>query len=106
MPSVLSTVCLLDHFIASLTFQTDHKINNIVNEKPVALFYIYLNFLLNNKILDLSKLKALSDNKINETEKLKFILESVEKIVGKGEKNAGYRHFLLFSLRLKVRIVW
>ena len=29
------------------------------------------------------------------TEKLKFVLERVENIVGKGE-NAGYQHFLLF----------
>ena len=68
----------------------------------------------NNKILDRSKLKAFADNKINETEKLKFVLERVENIVGKGE-NDGYQHFLLFpqcfqkasfSRLLKVKIVW
>ena len=48
-----------------------------------------------DKILDWSTLKAFADDKINETEKLKFILEKVENIVGKGE-NAGYQHFLLF----------
>ena len=31
------------------------------------------------------------------TEKLKFVLERVENIVGKRE-NAGYQHFLLFPL--------
>ena len=40
--------------------------------------------------------KAFADNKINVTEKLKFVLVMVENIVGKG-KNAGYQHFLLFS---------
>ena len=41
-----------------------------------------------DKILDWSKFKAYADNKINVTEKLKFVLGSVENIVGKG-KNAG-----------------
>ena len=48
----------------------------------------------NDKILDWFKLKAFAD-KINVTEKLKFVLGRVENIVGKGE-NAGYQHFLLF----------
>ena len=39
--------------------------------------------------------KALPDDKINVTQKLKFVLERVENILGKGE-NAGYQHFLLF----------
>ena len=49
----------------------------------------------NNKILGWSKLKAFADDKIHMTEKLKFVLERVENIVGKGE-NAGKQHFLLF----------
>ena len=44
----------------------------------------------NDKILDQSKLKAFADNKINVTEKLKFVLGRVENIVGK-EENAGYQ---------------
>ena len=46
-------------------------------------------------MLDWSKLKAFADDKMNVTEKLKFVLGMVENIVGKGE-NAGYQHFLLF----------
>ena len=53
------------------------------------------NSLPNNKILDQSKLKALADDKINVTEKLKFVSGRVENSMGKGE-NAGYQHFLLF----------
>ena len=53
------------------------------------------NSLPNDKILDWSKLKAFADEKINVTEKLKFVLGRVESIVGKGE-NAGFQHFLLF----------
>ena len=40
-----------------------------------------------------SKLKAFPDDKMSMTRKLKFDLEMVENIVGKGE-NAGYQHFL------------
>ena len=39
-----------------------------------------------NKILDWLKLKAFADDKINVTEKLKFVLGGVENIVGKGDK--------------------
>ena len=54
-----------------------------------------LNSLPNNKISDWSELKSFADNKINVTEKFKFVLGRLENIVGKGE-NAGYQHFLLF----------
>ena len=59
-------------------------------------------------------MKALADDKMNVTEKLKFGLGRVENIMGKGE-NAGYQHFLLFPLcfqkaslpgPLKDGIVW
>ena len=72
------------------------------------------NSLPNDRILDWSKLKAFADDKINVTEKLKFVFERVENIVGKGE-NAGNQHFLLFPQcfqkasilgLLKVGIVW
>ena len=53
------------------------------------------NPLSNDNFLYLSKLKAFAYDKINLTQKLKFVLEKVENIVGKGE-NAGYQHFLLF----------
>ena len=54
-----------------------------------------VNSLPNDKIFDCSKLKAFADQKINVTEKLKFVLGRVENNVGKGE-NAGYQHFLPF----------
>ena len=49
----------------------------------------------NDKILDCSKLKAVADDNINVTKKLKVVSERVEIIVGKGE-NAVNHHFLLF----------
>ena len=42
----------------------------------------------NDKILDLSKFKAFADDKIIPTQKLKFVLGTVENFVGKRE-NAG-----------------
>ena len=49
----------------------------------------------NDKSLDWLEFKAFADEKISETEKLKFVLGKLENIAGKGE-NAGYQHFLLF----------
>ena len=100
------------------------RIENIVEKRRKDLFFKVVksqdcvvktfNSLPHNKILDWSKLKAFADDKLNATEKLKFVLGRVENIVGKGE-NAGYQHFLLFpqcfqkpslSGSLKVGIVW
>ena len=52
--------------------------------------------LLNNKIVDYSKLEAFADVKVNVTGQLKFVLERVENIAGEGE-NVGYQHFSPFS---------
>ena len=49
----------------------------------------------NNIFFYWSKLKELADDKINVTEKLKFVLGRAENIVRKGE-NAGFQHFVLF----------
>ena len=90
----------------------DHESDTLKIELPC--WVGLLNSLPHNKILDRSKLKAFADDKLNATEKLKFVLGRVENIVGKGE-NAGYQHFLLFpqcfqkpslSGSLKVGIVW
>ena len=54
------------------------------------------NSLSNDKILVRSNFKALADDNINATKKLKFVLGMVENILGKGE-NAGYQNFLLFA---------
>ena len=84
------------------------------SERVKALFQWFMNSLLKDKNMDLSKFKAFEDYKINVKEKLKFELGSVENIVENGE-NAGYLHFLLFpqcfltasfSRSLKVGIVW
>ena len=60
-------------------------------------FKLTINSLPNDKILDLTKFQAFADRKIILIEKLKFMWERVENIVGKG-KNTGYQHFLLFPL--------
>ena len=48
------------------------------------------------KILDLSKLKAFADDKINVNWKLLSYYQKVENIVENKEQNAGNQHFLLF----------
>ena len=70
----------------------DLRVSNIC----LTLCEMGFNYLPNDKISDWSKLKAFADDKINVTEKLKFVLGRLENIVGKGE-SAGYQHFLLFS---------
>ena len=63
--------------------------------------------------LDLPKMKVFQDDQTNATQKLKFVLERMENIVGKGE-NAGYQHSpfpamfskLSVSGLLKVWILW
>ena len=60
-----------------------------------------INLLPNYKIVDWSNLKASTDDKIYVIEKLKFVLERAENIMGKGE-NAGYHH----SELLNMGIVW
>ena len=76
--------------------------------------WILFNPLPNNKILDMTKLKAFADDKLNIDKMTISVLDRVENTEGKGE-NAGYQHFLLYpqcfpwpsSLRLlKVGIVW
>ena len=55
-----------------------------------------MNCLPNDKTLDLTKLKAFTDdNYFNGAEIMISVFDRVENIVGKGE-NAGYQHFLLF----------
>ena len=83
-------------------------------ERNLQTAFQHINSLPNDKFLDWSEVKALADDKMNVTEKLKFGLGREENIIGKGE-NAGYQHFLLFPLcfqkaslpgSLKVMIVW
>ena len=69
------------------------------------------NALPDDKILDLTKLKAFANDKLNIAKMTVFLYDRVENIVGKGE-NAGYQHFLLFSQcfpkpsSLNVGVVW
>ena len=67
------------------------------DSNPEPLSNKYGASLPNNKILDLSKLKANADDKmlVNVIEQLKPNFRRRENIVGKRE-NVGYKHFLLF----------
>ena len=52
----------------------------------------------NDKVLDVTKLRAFADNKLNVAKRAISLSDGVENTVGKGE-NAGYQHFLLFPQR-------
>ena len=56
---------------------------------------VTLNSLPNAKILDVTKLKAFADDKINVAQMTISVFDMVDNIAGKGE-NAGNQHFLLF----------
>ena len=49
----------------------------------------------NDKILDLTKLKAFTDYKLNVARMMISLLDTVGSTLGKGE-NAGYQQFLVF----------
>ena len=57
----------------------------------------HVNLIADNKILTLSKFKALSDDKLNVTPNIKFFLGRVGNVAWKGEK-FGYQYFLLISI--------
>ena len=54
-----------------------------------------VNSVPHNKILDVTKLKAFADDKLNIVKMAISLFDKVENTVGKGE-NTGYQHFLLF----------
>ena len=68
----------------------------------------------NDKILNMTKLKAFADEKSKLAKMMISLFDRLENTVGKGE-NAGYQHFLFFPQcfpklssfgLLKVGIVW
>ena len=65
------------------------------------------NSLANDVFLDWSKLKAFADDKSYVTEKLKFVLEKVENIVGKGENAGNHNVFKRILFRVvNVGTIW
>ena len=54
-----------------------------------------LNPLQNDKIINMTNLKAFADDKLDVATMNISLFDRVENTVGKG-KNAGYQHFLLF----------
>ena len=58
-------------------------------------FLFLISPLPNDKILELTELKAFADDKLNVARITISLFDRVENTVGKGE-NAGYQHFLLF----------
>ena len=71
------------------------KNSAIAQRQVVQLSANAFNPLPNDNFFSWSESNELADDKINVTEKLKFVSGRVENTVRKGE-NAGYQHFLLF----------
>ena len=64
-----------------------------------------VNSLPNDKILDMTKLKAFADDKLNNAKMIIFLFDRLENTEGKGE-NAACQHFLpVFSKALFFRFV-
>ena len=59
-----------------------------------------INSVPSDKFLNLSKLKAFGNDKINVTGKLKFVCSRVEIIVGKGENAGNHYVFKAFFFRV------
>ena len=57
---------------------------------------------LDDKILDLSKLKVFADDNSIVAQMVQFFSDRVESIVGKGE-NAGYQYFSPFPEMISIR---
>ena len=49
-----------------------------------------------DKILDVTKLKAFADDRINEAQVMISVFDRVENIVGKGENAGHQQHFIFF----------
>ena len=75
------------------------KGENAGNQHFLLFLQYFPNSIPNDKILNWSKFKVLADDKINLTEKIKFVPGRIENIFGKGQ-NAGNQHFLFFPLCL------
>ena len=82
--------------------------------KQFNLFLKFITSLPNNKILDVTELRAFADDKLNVAKLTISLSDRIRNTVGKGE-NAVYLHFLLFPQclpkpsflgSLKVGIVW
>ena len=83
-------------YLPKLVYSTEHNHIDKLPWPDAVVEIILCHFSLpNNKILDLSKLKIFAEDKMNVSEKLKFVFGRIGNIVGR-EENAGYKHFLLF----------
>ena len=58
---------------------------------------LWVNPLANDNILEVTKLKAFADDKLNIPKMMNSLLDREENTVGKGA-NAGHQHFFLFRL--------
>ena len=70
-----TSTCIVNGLFTGITVANGDVFSNILST------FNTFNSLPNDKILDLYKLKAFADDKINVSEKSKFLLERIENIV-------------------------
>ena len=78
----------------------------LLNQNSLLCF-IFLNSLSDDKILDLSKFKALADDNFNVAQMVQFLSDMVQNMVGKGEI-ADFQYFsfpTMFSKGFFFRVV-
>ena len=71
---------------------THCQTSNLESSKPNEFEENNFNTFPNEKILDVSKLKAFADDKLSIARMMISLIDRIENTVGKGE-NAGYQHF-------------
>ena len=76
-----------------MTLAVKVALNPNTTNQPTVPYNPEFNSLSNDKILDVTKLKAFADDKISVAQMIISVFDRLENIVGKGE-NAGYQHFL------------
>ena len=88
-----------EKYYMALLFERDFNIIQILSlwlvHLSIGSWSLIFNPLPDDKILGLSKLKAIAEDKLNVTQDIIVVFSRIENIVEK-EENAGYQHFLLF----------
>ena len=78
--------------VTSIFSWSDKVFYNSLRDFVIKDYESWINSLPNDKILEVAKLEAFTDNKINLTQVMIYVYDRVENNVGKGE-NAGFQAF-------------
>ena len=89
---------LASHSVQSYHSSTSQQLKQCSKNFCMKIITLILfNALPNDRILNMTKLKSLADDKLKVSKMRISLFDRVENAVGKGE-NTGYQHFLLFPV--------